>query len=302
LIIVDEALHDVEVSIVNEYSLDILRPVAQQIKDEHMLNMINGFRNIIRDDLMNESKTGHLQVKPLRYEKAIPMKLFIEMHGLQKAAMITDPMEETKRITRTSVAIVEDFIRRIDNLPNPKEKAVICNARRIRQTNLEYFYREQTKREARKLITIWVSGVFATKSQGSLTALRELLPGSISFAVMDATSSVNAIYTLQNAYRKNIRSELKKSRKIYFWDNGLRNAILGNFDPIDKRTDIGQLWENYIVSERYKYLIYQNSNTKLYFWRTTQNQEIDLIEESSQSIAAIEIKWNPLLREFPHFM
>jgi len=95
------------------------------------------------------------------------------------------------------------------------------------------------------------------------------------------------------AYRKNIRSELKKSRKIYFWDNGLRNAILGNFNPLDKRIDIGQLWENYIVSERYKYLIYQNSNTKLYFWRTTQSQEIDLIEESSQSLLAIEIKWNP---------
>jgi len=95
------------------------------------------------------------------------------------------------------------------------------------------------------------------------------------------------------AYRKNIRSELKKSRKIYFWDNGLRNAILGNFNPLDKRIDIGQLWENYIVSERYKYLIYQNSNIKLYFWRTTQSQEIDLIEESSQSLLAIEIKWNP---------
>jgi len=95
------------------------------------------------------------------------------------------------------------------------------------------------------------------------------------------------------AYRKNIRSELKKSRKIYFWDNGLRNAILGNFNPLDKRIDIGQLWENYIVSERYKYLIYQNSNIKLYFWRTTQNQEIDLIEESSQNLSAIEIKWNP---------
>ena len=95
------------------------------------------------------------------------------------------------------------------------------------------------------------------------------------------------------AYRKNIRSELKKSRKIYFWDNGLRNAILGNFNPLDKRIDIGQLWENYIVSERYKYLIYQNSNIKLYFWRTTQNQKIDLIEESSQSLSAIEIKWNP---------
>jgi predicted AAA+ superfamily ATPase len=95
------------------------------------------------------------------------------------------------------------------------------------------------------------------------------------------------------AYRKNIRTELKKSRKIYFWDNGLRNAIIGNFDPLDKRTDIGQLWENYIVSERHKYLSYHNSNTKIYFWRTTQNQEIDLIEESSQELLAVEIKWNP---------
>jgi predicted AAA+ superfamily ATPase len=101
------------------------------------------------------------------------------------------------------------------------------------------------------------------------------------------------------AYRKNIRTELKKSRKIYFWDNGLRNAVLGNFDPLDRRTDIGQLWENYIVSERHKFLVYRNSNTKLYFWRTTQNQEIDLIEESSQKLLATEIKWNPRAKK--HF-
>lgn len=94
------------------------------------------------------------------------------------------------------------------------------------------------------------------------------------------------------AFRKNIRTELKKSRKIYFWDNGIRNAIIGNFNHPDKRTDIGQLWENYIVGERHKYLLYQNSNTKLFFWRTTQNQEIDLIEESSQQLQAVEIKWN----------
>jgi predicted AAA+ superfamily ATPase len=95
-----------------------------------------------------------------------------------------------------------------------------------------------------------------------------------------------------NGYSKNIRNEIKRSRKIYFYDNGIRNAILGNYQPIDSRTDLGALWENYFISERVKVLANTIPETKHYFWRTTQQQEIDLIEEKGDDLLGIELKWN----------
>lgn len=94
------------------------------------------------------------------------------------------------------------------------------------------------------------------------------------------------------SYSRNVRNELKKSRKIYFYDNGIRNAILGNYSSPGSRTDIGMLWENFFISERMKFLHYNRIYAKRYFWRTTQQQEIDYLEESDGEITAYEIKWN----------
>ena len=95
-----------------------------------------------------------------------------------------------------------------------------------------------------------------------------------------------------NAFSRNVRNELKKSRKIYFFDNGIRNAIIGNFAPLNNRADKGALWENYLVSERWKKNSYQNFYGHRYFWRTTQQQEIDYLEEIDGKIMAFEFKWN----------
>ncbi len=99
-----------------------------------------------------------------------------------------------------------------------------------------------------------------------------------------------------NSFSRNLRDELKKSVKIYFWDNGIRNAVINNFNHLNIRNDIGQLWENYIISERIKFLINNNINAKWYFWRTYGQQEIDFIEEQDGQIYAYEIKWNPKKR------
>lgn len=93
------------------------------------------------------------------------------------------------------------------------------------------------------------------------------------------------------AFSRNVRNEIKKGKKIYFCDNGIRNAIIGSFDPIEKRTDTGALWENFVVSERMKFLRHSGIDTTMYFWRTTQQQEIDLIEEAESMLSAYEIKW-----------
>ncbi|MBN4077082.1 ATP-binding protein, partial [Mariprofundus ferrooxydans] len=95
------------------------------------------------------------------------------------------------------------------------------------------------------------------------------------------------------AYSKNVRNEIKKGRKIYFYDTGIRNAIIGNFSPLDLRTDTGALWENFLVCERMKYLANQQQHADIFFWRTTQQQEIDYLEEADGQLHAWEFKWNP---------
>jgi len=100
------------------------------------------------------------------------------------------------------------------------------------------------------------------------------------------------IYRL-SAFRRNLRNELKNSRKIYFWDNGVRNALISNFNPVELRNDIGALWENFIISERIKKINNNDLWVNNWFWRTQQQQEIDYIEETDGKISAFEFKWNP---------
>ena len=94
------------------------------------------------------------------------------------------------------------------------------------------------------------------------------------------------------SFSRNVRSELKKSRKIYFYDNGVRNALIGDYKPLELRNDTGALWENYIISERLKYNAYNSFYGKSYFWRTQQQQEIDYIEDIDGVLHAYEFKWN----------
>ena len=103
----------------------------------------------------------------------------------------------------------------------------------------------------------------------------------------------NFIVFSLNAFSQNQDNELKKGRKVYFWDNGLRNRIIKNFNPIELRDDVGALWENFIISERKKKLAHENQFKDTYFWRNTQQAEIDYLEIKNTEIDAFEIKFNP---------
>jgi uncharacterized protein len=94
-----------------------------------------------------------------------------------------------------------------------------------------------------------------------------------------------------NSFSRNLRNELKKSRKIYFYDNGIRNAAINQFSALTSRNDVGALWENFIISERKKHNAYNQHYCNAYFWRTTAQQEIDYIEEFDGNIYAWEFKW-----------
>ena len=119
---------------------------------------------------------------------------------------------------------------------------------------------------------------------------------------MDAKTVEHYINILEQAFivfrlgtfSRNLRNELKNSRKVYFYDNGIRNAIIANFSPIENRNDAGALWENYVISERIKKLSYDGNFTNSWFWRTKEQQEVDYIEEKDGNFCAYDFKWSDI--------
>lgn len=100
------------------------------------------------------------------------------------------------------------------------------------------------------------------------------------------------------SFSRNLRNELNKSRKIYFYDNGLRNASIQQFSPAGLRPDIGALWENFLISERIKYLGNNRLFANRFFWRTRSQQEIDYLEEGDGILHAFEFKWSPIAKAY----
>ena len=107
---------------------------------------------------------------------------------------------------------------------------------------------------------------------------------------LDLLAKAFIIYPL-NGYSNNLRKEVTKSKKWYFFDNGIRNALINNFSPLHSRNDIGQLWEQYFLSERLKYNSYSGYQPQYFFWRTYDGQEIDLLELKDGNLHAFECKW-----------
>lgn len=116
---------------------------------------------------------------------------------------------------------------------------------------------------------------------------------------LDLLSKVFVVYRV-GAFARNIRKEVCKAGKWYFYDNGVRNAILNNFSPLAVRNDVGHLWENYFLSERRKYIHNNLKYIEQYFWRTYDKQELDLVEECDGNLLAMEIKWGKKTPKLPN--
>ena len=131
-----------------------------------------------------------------------------------------------------------------------------------------------------------------TGSEVSYNELAQLLQvdKATIMAYIDILEKAFIIFRLRSLSR-NHRNEIKNNRKIYFWDNGIRNMLIANLNPVDLRQDKGALWENFLVAERMKLLQYHQVIANSYFWRTTQQQEIDYAEEKNGTIAGYEFKW-----------
>ncbi len=108
---------------------------------------------------------------------------------------------------------------------------------------------------------------------------------------LDLLTKVFILFKIEG-FSRNLRKEITKTSRWYFYDNGIRNAIINNYNSIQNRTDIGDLWENYLASERIKKQEYQKIFRKNYFWRTYDRQELDWLEEDAEKLSAFEFKWN----------
>jgi len=159
-----------------------------------------------------------------------------------------------------------------------------------------YLYKDIFKFQGLKASTVVTKLLQALALQtGSEVSYNELA-SLLGIAKETVASYVNlleqafVIFTLL-PFSNNKRKELRKFRKIYFYDIGIRNALINNFNPISLRNDVGQLWENYIIAERQKKWFWLTNKPNFYFWRTYDQQEVDLVEEKMGKIEAFEIKW-----------
>jgi predicted AAA+ superfamily ATPase len=169
----------------------------------------------------------------------------------------------------------------------------------LKQLTESYLYKD----------VLWLEQV--KKPEGMIKLLQALayqIGSQVSYNELSKTTGIDIktiekyIAVLEQTYvifrlgslSRNLRSELKKSRKIYFYDNGIRNSLISNLNSIEQRTDTGALWENYLVSERMKFNEYHKRWPNSWFWRTKDQKEIDYIEEKDGLISAYEFKWNPL--------
>ena len=148
-------------------------------------------------------------------------------------------------------------------------------------------------KSSEKLLKLLKALAFQVGSQISYHEIGQLI-GTSSKTVenyIDILEKCFVVFKLQG-FSRNQRNELKKSKKIYFYDNGIRNVLINNFNFPETRNDMGILWENYIISERIKYTDYHQIYTNRYFWRTKNKQEIDYIEERGGKLYAYEFKWS----------
>lgn len=187
----------------------------------------------------------------------------------------------------------------LSSIPNPEEKIRYLKDIVSRHLLRDILAFEGIKKRD-KIIALLQMVAFRVGSELSLESLGRDLQISKNTVekYLDLFSNVFIIYPLRG-YSRNRDNEITKMKKWYFYDNGIRNAIINMFQPITFREDKGKLWENYLQAERKKYIEYTESHVLEYFWRTHTKQEIDRIEVVNNKIHAFEFKWDQAKTKIP---
>ncbi len=267
ILVIDEAqlIHDVGRSI---------KLIVDNIKDVQVL--ATGSSAFELKNKLNEPLTGRKWEHPLFplsfSELALKNGVFTEQQNLHQRliygsypAVVNDPSNAEKIITELSESYLYKDLFMWGGLKKPD-----------------------------KIITLLKALAYQVGSQVSYNELSQIvqLDKETIEKYIEVLEQCYIIFRL-NSYNKNLRNELKKSRKLYFFDNGIRNAVIQDFRQVSARQDIGALWENYMVSEIWKKKKYENNYCRIYFWRTQTQQEVDIVFEENTEVTAIEIKWNP---------
>jgi len=168
----------------------------------------------------------------------------------------------------------------------------------VREIAGSYFLKDilafERVKSSKKLWDLLKLLAFQLGSEVSLNELGTTLSVDVKTArnYLDLLEKAFVIFRL-GGFSRNLRKEVTQKAKYYFYDNGLRNAVIAQFNKLDQRDDVGPLWENFMVIERRKFLAYLPEYANLYFWRTYDQQEIDLVEERGGGLLGYEFKWSP---------
>ncbi|WP_373492959.1 ATP-binding protein [Aquiflexum sp.] len=205
-------------------------------------------------------------------------------------------LREEKRLLENR--LVYGFYPEVINNPSDAEEI-------LRELTSSYLYKDiLTLDQVRKPVILQKLLMALALQVGSEVTFNELgntigIDKETAEKYIDLLEKSYVIFKL-NSFSRNLRREIKRGRKIYFWDNGVRNALINNFNGVSLRSDVGALWENFIISERMKHLHYSGINANVFFWRTTTGKELDWLEERGGIIHTYEAKWNPKRRSnFP---
>jgi predicted AAA+ superfamily ATPase len=171
----------------------------------------------------------------------------------------------------------------------------------LRELTSSYLYKDILELERVKSAKVLVDLLTLVALQvGSLVSVNELastlgIDAKTVARYLDLFEKSYVLFNLRG-FSRNLREEVTRTSKYYFYDTGVRNAVLNSFNPLPMRDDIGALWENFLVMERLKARSYARSDARMYFWRTWQRGEIDLIEDAGGRLGAFEFTWNPRKR------
>ena len=267
LVVIDEAQNIKDIGIK-------LKIIYDNIKDVQLL--VSGSSSFELANELNEPLTGRkfeYILYPLSFEEMVLHHGLFEEHKLLKSRMVFGYYPEV--VTHSGNDIIEI----------------------LRQLTGSYLYKDiliwNRIKKSDKLVKLLQTLAYQIGSQVSYNELGQLvgLDNETVEKYIQLLEQAFVIYRLPS-FSRNLRNELKRSRKIYFYDNGVRNALIENYHPLELRNDTGALWENFIITERLKYTAYHNIYTHRYFWRTHSQQEIDYLEEYGGKLYAYEFKWN----------
>lgn len=274
IVVIDEAQRISDIGIK-------LKLITDQIKDVQLV--ATGSSSFELANLINEPLTGRkweYKLLPVSFEEMSNQNGLLEEKRMLQQRMIYGYYPEI-----------------VTNPGNEKEL--------LAQLADSYLYRDiltlDKVKKTDKIIRLLQALAFQIGSEVSYNELAQLC-GLDSKTVEKYVTLLEQSYIIfrLGSFSSNLRNELRYSRKIYFTDNGIRNAVLGNFTQLESRTDAGALFENFAISERMKLLAYHNPFSHSWFWRTTAKQEIDYIEQIDGKMSAFEFKWNPKRKHRRH--